>query len=331
VTWEELAECKIAIDPQLRLELRLTGRAPIQVKTRAHLARNPLTIYVTELEAIKEDTAGGRVIASLFEGGDTDKLALAWARAWDKAEKGQRGEVTLAQDIGNEEELISLFEQSKGLAAVGKLEKKKKAPTTRTVTVPEVRLEPRRLKSMDELSEKFVDLGSGDKTDLGKPGTRRGLRVDTPSGRSIGLGPAFSPAPLAYSDEEKELLALEILHRAINGDSVELKDYHHLRGIGADAKDKLCRYFEIKGYTGSMPDEVTLTANEAERAFRDGDKYFLVVIAGLEKGYDTQLKIFSNPLRVLQLKPNTSVSLKNISTSSHCITVHFPDQNVDSA
>ena len=80
-----------------------------------------------------------------------------------------------------------------------------------------------------------------------------------------------------------------------------MRDYRHLRGVGADALDKLRRYFEIKATYGALPDEVTLTANEAECAFREGDRFYLAIVAGLEEGYETVVRIIPNPPRNLAL------------------------------
>lgn len=74
-----------------------------------------------------------------------------------------------------------------------------------------------------------------------------------------------------------------------------------------------------------MPDEVTLTANEAERAFREGERFFLAVVAGLEEGYETVVKIFPNPLRTLAFKPSTSVTLAGITGQRSALEVRFPD------
>ena len=101
--------------------------------------------------------------------------------------------------------------------------------------------------------------------------------------------------------------------------------------MGADARDKLRRYFEIKATYGELPDEVTLTANEAERALREGNKFFLAVVAGLEEGYDTVVKIFPNPVRNLTMKPTTSVTLAGISGGAAALEVRFPEPNTGSS
>ncbi len=329
--WEELARARIALDPHLQIELRLNRRAPVSVPARAHLTRTPLTFYFADAEAAGEDDAGGRVIAALFTEGDRDKLALAWSRSWDRAAKGERGAVTLVQDSADGEALTSLFEQAKSSTPVEKRAKTERdLVTTRAGATTERLLPARRLKQIEDLSEKVVGVTDGSNGAEGKKSRRRGLRDDVPAGKPIaGSRPAPRTAPLAYSDEEREDLALQVLQLAINGDSAGLRDYRHLRGVGADALDKLRRYFELKATYGPLPDDITLTANEAERAFLEGDKFFLAVVAGLEEGYDTVVKIFPNPLRTLEFKPSTSVTLAGITGRRSALEVRFPSHGVE--
>lgn len=153
---------------------------------------------------------------------------------------------------------------------------------------------------------------------------RRGLHDEPGGGGTIGYGRrAPQAAPLAYSEEEKDELALQLLQFAINGYETELRDYRHLRGVGADALDKLRRYFEIKASYGALPDEVTLTANEAERAVREGDRFYLAIVAGLEQGYVTVVRIIPNPVRNLALKPSMSMTLAGIRDERRAITIRF--------
>ena len=76
-------------------------------------------------------------------------------------------------------------------------------------------------------------------------------------------------------------------------------------------------------YYGPLPDDITLTGAEATRAFLERDKFNLAVVAGLEEGYDTVVKIFPNPLRILELKPNTSVTLTGIRRRGKVLTVRL--------
>ena len=270
------------------------------------------------------------MVASLFAASDKGSwLTLAWSDSWTRATRGDRGSVGLAEDSQDKAALEDLYKQAdRKQSPIRPSSAARRQPEKQGRAARQKDLPPRKLKTLDQLTGKTVErLGVGAAHGSGRRG-RRGLRSDVPRGRSIGdrAGYASLSAPLAYSDEEKEELALSILQLAVNGESTELRDYRHLRGVGADAIDKLRRYFEIKSFYGPLPDQVDLTANEAERAFLEGDKFFLAVVAGLEEGYDTVVRIFSNPLRVLGRKWPTSTTLEGITRRPEAgFEVRWPD------
>lgn len=330
--WDELASPRIACDANLKLEIKVDRRSPISVPSRSHISFDPLTFYFSDADAFGEEDAGGQAVASLFSSGDRDKLALAWCSCWVRAGKGERGVIALAEDSRSKKSLEKLFEQASDTYQPKTLSRSKSRATKTQTNVTATEEPPvRRLKTLDQIYEKTVDTVTEDNASKSKKRRRRGLRDKLPKGKPIDNGskPAPRSAPLDYSEQEKEEFALHLLHRAINGEATELRDYRHLRGIGADALDRLSRYFEIKSYYGAMPDEVTLTANEARRALIEGDKYFLAVVSGLEEGYETTVKIFPNPLRNLDIKPNTSVILSGVTRRGTAIEVCFQDTEVE--
>ncbi len=337
VPWETLAKARLFCDAALTIELAITQANPVRIRCRTHVSLSPLTFYCTDVEALGEDDAGGQAVASLFTDGDRDKLALAWSRCWSRAGTGNTGTVRIVEDTDDTGSLESLFNQASDRTPPppsSRIDRRAKAPQKSQSKTSSSEPEVRRLKTLDQFWNKIVDLqksnGTGDATSTSK---RSGLRKQTPGGRSISAGgsPASKSAPLDYSEKEKEDLALQVLQHAINGEASGLQDYRHLRGIGADALDKLKRYFEIKSYYGSMPNEITLTANEAERAFVEKDKYFLAVISGLEQGYETIVRIVPNPLQNLKPKSNTSVTLCGVMSSKSAIEIRFPERKASEA
>ena len=325
IPWELIESPRIAIDRNLHIEFRVGRRSAVNIPARAHVTRDPLTFYFRDTEAASADEAGGQMVAALFTTGDRDKLALAWSCCWAKAASGETGGVGLAEDTGDDSTLQSLFAQAKQTTPEKRSSKtanKDKRKQSQPASGDE--LPARRLKTLDQFGGKSVDLVAGDDSAAAKRG-KRGLRSELPPGKQIRepTTPAPRSAPLAYSEEEKEELALHVLQLAINGKASGLRDYRHLRGVGADAIDKLRRFFEIKASYGELPDEIKLTGNEAERAFREGNKFYLAVVAGLEEGYETIVKVFPNPLRKLGLKSNTSVTLTGIVRRKSAIRVRF--------
>jgi hypothetical protein len=128
---------------------------------------------------------------------------------------------------------------------------------------------------------------------------------------------------MAYSPQEQEHQALLALHKAINGELSGLRDFRRFRGVGADALDDLKRHFEIKSFARTMPATVTLTANEFESALKEGAKYYLAVVAGLEEGYETVVRIIADPVHTLQPQRATTVVLGGIANVKRPIEVRF--------
>ncbi|MER8573477.1 hypothetical protein [Mesorhizobium sp. M1374] len=326
VPWDSFARARVAIDPNLQLELPGMGVAPIVITARAHISRDPLTFYFADTDVIGDDEAG-LVIASLFQRGDRMKLSLAWSHCWSKAAKGAVATIGIEEDAADTSSLEDLFQQAKGAAP--RVRKNRISPKSdrNTPTLDDVPTQAvRRLKTVQQLDEKTVALSEG-QAPFRSEGRRRGLLREATSNKipGVGNGPAPAASPLAYSPKQKEDLALDVLQLAINGEAAKLRDYRHLRGVGADARDKLMRYFEIKAFYGSVPDDVTLTANEADQALKQNGKFFLAVIGGLEQGYETVVKIFPDPFRTLAIKEDSSVRLSGVTRRKAPLEIRFPD------
>ena len=330
VDWEDLADAQLALSPNLRLELRLPHRRALAVPARAHIQFAPLVLCVSSEDDLAMDDAGGRVVAELFAAGDRDKLALAWTSCWAKAQRGDRAAgMRLAEDHEDDGGLDALFAQ----AAASKRQPKRTtvADGRRNAAGPAKQSQAsssdkavRRLKQADDLVVSSVHQRTGEER-RGSTSQRRGLRSGTPPGRTIDRSarPAPRSAPIAYSPQEQEHLALLALQEAINGDVEDLRDFRHLQGVGADALDRLDRLFEIKSFATVMPDHVTLTANEFERALKDPTKYYLAVVAGLEEGHDTVVRIVADPVHTLTVKRSTSVVLGGLNSAERSIEIRF--------
>ena len=145
------------------------------------------------------------MVASLFTGGDRDKLALAWSRSWGRAQTGARGTVTLAEDTGDPEALGSLFEQASATTAIPRRPKKRATqPTPATDRGHSERLPARHLKRVETSIDKTVEIVQSDGYHRRTGGHKRGLRANAGPGRRInGSRTAPISAPLAYSPEER--------------------------------------------------------------------------------------------------------------------------------
>ena len=112
---------------------------------------------------------------------------------------------------------------------------------------------------------------------------------------------------------EREQLAYDAVMLALALDEGEVADLRNRRGVGADAIDELRQCFEIKMSSGSeIPNEVTLTPNEVERARTDPD-FFLAVVAGLEEGAgELRVRFIFDPLSRLPLRLRSDLTFGGV-------------------
>jgi hypothetical protein len=325
VTWDELETAELVFAPRLNLRLRLNGR-PLRIPAETHLSQHPLQISFSDPDKLGQVEVGGRVVANLFASGDRSKAALAWVAAWTAAERGEYGTgYRLAEDSESEASLDALYEQAAQAGQpITQKPKTPKATAAPATTARSTSAPVRRLKSVDDLVVTSVTRPEGDGRSAKRP-RRRGLRDDLPSGTPIGSTPAPSPlsAPVAYSPQQQEHEAVLALHKAINGELSGLRDFRRFQGVGADALDNLKRHFEIKSFARTMPSTVKLTANEFERALKEGAKYYLAVVAGLEEGYETVVRIIADPVHTLRPHAATTVVLGGIENVKRPIEVRF--------
>lgn len=324
VRWDDLAEAEIALASGFQLTVKVPGRKPVRVPARAHLSREPLRLSVADIEDLGDRYAGGKAIASLFPPEGRHKAEIAWSVACEEALKdGDRPHLRLAGDP-RETDIEDLFEQAKKAPRKPKRRRKKDdSRPTMAEPQPEARPAARRLKDPEDLTVVSVDRPSGSKKPKRHRG-KRGLRRDAPEGRPIHGGrPAPPSAPVAYSSDELQERALLALNTAVNGELSDLRDFQHLRGVGADALDRLKRFFEIKSTAGPMKDQVDFTINEFRRAVEARGKFYLALVSGLEVGYETVVRIIPDPASSLEVRRSQGIRLAGILSADKPIEVRF--------
>jgi hypothetical protein len=297
-----------------------------------------------------EESGGGRAIASLFGADgdaravDREKVALAWAAAWAAATEGRQAErIVLADDEEAEPDPLEGLRDDVRKAQhwrvtrdlLGKRGKKTVAPpempppeaTNQSAGASQVPIAMRYLKSLDSLAIGEIVLLSGNKPrriSTGSP--KRQALATPPSDRGDSEKPLGGQAALlrAYSDADREKLAVEILRRIVETDKRTLRDLRKVANLGADVVDNLDKYFEIKSSAGEMPDVVSLQYSELERSFeRPRGHWYLVVVSGLEDGYETKVRFIADPLRHLTWADQGSVSLSGVRTA-HALEISLP-------
>ena len=319
VNWESLKQAPLYITEHLAIETDSPQLPRISADVRAHYTLNPLAFYFRSVEDIGDKEAGGRVVAECFSEACREHVAVTWVWKWQEAIKDEAHNLVLAEEknAGQDDEVLDAAGKSSGKQS--RYERgRSKSKTESKNTEAESKL--RMLKDFNLLATASIESVNHGATIGGyKKPTGRGLKKDFPPAPGAGKSSAGGSSPnqgrIAYTSEELEEKALRCLHHVLrHGTLGELKDFSKFRGIGADAGIDLKKWFEIKASAREMPDRVELTLNEMDCAQLNADSFYLVVVAGLEEGYETILNIYKNPLRSLDWSPSRSIVVSGLKT-----------------
>lgn len=327
ISWDELAGTAVVLDRELEVAASLSGGYRLAAPTRAHLIRQPLTLFARSAEDIGAAEAGGQAVASLFRGA-RHTVAWAWAAMWQHAAASETADrIVLSTDIvsdEDEDELGRLKTQADTRRQRGK--KKTHSARGRAQGERSSHVHVRKLKHLADWQP-----NSGEVVNKGAPraaviiSERRSQLASSPAARTGGTKPrpagkngtstdkSSGPSTVLPPMSEREQLAYDAVMRALALDEGEVADLRHRRGVGADAVDELRQYFEIKMSSGpEIPNEITLTPNEVERARIDRD-FFLAVVAGLEEGGgDLRVRFIFDPLGRLPLRLRSDLTLGGV-------------------
>ena len=329
VPWDTLSGFDVRIHPSLSLRVRSisdgAGKkyiSEIDAKVDASLG----SIFIRNSSVLQRVDSGGRALAALFEG-NTRRLAQAWRAACDRAEEGiearrielarqrdARERAQMAQEIGTRtssfRDLTASSSRGARSSATGKSPKGNARSSTGGGPVAIELGPPRTLVDPDSLE--IVDprgrIEKG-KSSSGPKKPRDGKPVEP------GQVSTFrrNRTPLrGYSDQDKEDVGMRLVNKLLSSDKHEIVDLRNQRNVGADAVDKMERFYELKVSAGSEPDQVRLTSSEFQRAKSD-DKFFLIVVSGIE-GVDAQprIRVFVDPLNQLQQTFSGPITLSGV-------------------
>lgn len=319
VGWEKLAAAQLVFDSDLEVAASVPGGRRLVASADAHFLRQPLTLFARSAEDVGSAEGGGHAIAELFNG-DRQKVAWAWVAMWLKAESGLGAQkIVLSSDVdmgeGGDDRLTQLRTQADD-RRTRKVKKAKKSAAG-TTTNGDGGVKVRQLKQIDKLEP-----SQGTIVNQGAP--RGGIIVPPPRKRTTGGSGGPSPetgtatsggtgetttdngSPLPPSVlppmSAREQLAYDAVIAALALGEGEVADLKQRRGVGADVIDELRQCFEIKMSSGSeIPNEITLTPSEVERARTDAD--FFLAIVGLEEGAgELRVRFIFDPLARLPLR-----------------------------
>lgn len=313
--WTRLESLDIRRAPDLTVQFRLPNKKPIRLQREIHLDY-PDTLYLHDDETLGTLEAG-EVLSRFFSPDQREFIVWAWQCAWHRAEtEGPPADLLeLARpEIDDTDPLEALADAGnrqvgKRIFAGGALKHEKHV---RAGKPPEPAV-PRELKTFDDIVITAVTYeGAPTSKSEQKPVKRRKLRGDVPE--SPDKPTSDAPARNAeWAAKDSERRGFELLATVIqNLDGSVPRDYRSIRNLGADSVDELKRFFELKVYTGELPDWIRLEPSQVERAVRAGNDFFLVVIGGIEKGKPTSMRIIANPLKVLGWRKSTGIGLSGI-------------------
>lgn len=344
ISWDELAAAELILDRDLEIAASVPSRGRVVAPARAHLLREPLTLFARSAHDVGSPNGGGRTIAELFSG-DRQKVAWAWASMWYRAAAGEAADRIMlsseAQDDGDDGRLSALQTQ-----ADARRERRKKsggsdkrigtAATTATTASGRTGVQVRQLKDVSKLEPSvgtIVNEGApqggiivNERGGRGNGGSASGGSSRASGSSAAAHGGTEGSTSVLPPTSEREQLAYDAVMTALTLDEAEVADLRQRRGVGADALDELRQCFEIKmASSAEIPNEVTLTPAEVERARTDPD-FFLAVVSGLEEGVgELRVRFIFDPLARLRLRLRGDVTLAGVSEAEALEYVFVPE------
>lgn len=336
VPWEALAEFEVRRHPDLTISVHVPTSADDKVLDCDVLARVDVTRHIVFAKDPSSDMpradGGGRALAALF-GGDRRRVAQAWRVAWDLAETGRAAkELELAQQkaVRKQEEIEAKIEQELTAlqartgnkqpltARKPQRESAKSAdgtpPPGRTCAflMERVLVDPGSLQVADSRG-RLVDGSPGGETSSRQP------QSGPVAPRETSVSPRNRVPTRSYSDLDRENVGLELARMVLASDREDIIDLRTQCGVGADAMDKLERFYELKVSAGAEPDQVRLTNAEVQRA-QSSPHFFLLVVSGVEGGAASPtVRIIPKPLDQLQQAVTGTMTLSGVTRAKSVV------------
>ncbi|WP_124778990.1 MULTISPECIES: sacsin N-terminal ATP-binding-like domain-containing protein [Micromonospora] len=337
VSWDDLAQFQVRVLADIRVRLaEPTGGAPLTLEVDAWLDMDAGTLYVTDATAAGRASSGAYAIASAFTG-DTRRISHDWVVAWSEALAGHEAEkiATAASEDADRK-------RERDDAALAKLRefaeraKKKRGRSTRTAPTKqpasgsgsgaesgsEKKTQPPRLL----IDTSNLTLRNGDGQIIGgsasRPAggtgagskTRKTGRLADPDFKSQ-KKTGNSRGIVNYTAEEREDVGMELVRQVLGANTDEMVDIRNQHGVGADAIDELRNFYELKVYSGALPDEVRLQDSQVQRAY-ETENFFLVVVCNVERGGNPpEVRIITDPLGRLNRKVVGHVTLSGVQSA----------------
>ncbi|WP_122666720.1 sacsin N-terminal ATP-binding-like domain-containing protein [Pseudomonas viridiflava] len=347
VSWDALSRFNVCVKHDLTVEFAdlLPGKI-LSFKPKAWIDKDAATFYISNPEDLGDPDSGAYAIATVFAS-DMRRMAHDWLAAWAASKAGHRAEAikTAASLESEQKQARAEREDAAGvvllkMSELSESRRQKKLSTKlggkQAESAEEENARKQSPKTLVDLSKlklknpagQIVE-GSNSKGDVPPDNQTKDnpLLQDVDRNRPKAKRKAGAGAPARnYTQEEQESLGADICRWVLGLDETEIVDIRNQHNVGADAIDMFNNFYEYKVYAGAIPDVIRLEPSQIERA-RTTPNFFLVVIGNLQAGVgDPEVRIITNPLDKLALRPTASVQFAGV-LAAKALTYRFTSEN----
>lgn len=323
--WNRLDQLMIYLHRTNDLVVRAApaGHKMININVRAHSNVIEPALHFDAEHVIGRREYGGLAIAQFAKGERSREIALAWASAWaTSADHIVPVTIKLATDE-LDANLDALIVEHERQTQRGRRKMPAGAINSSAATTPHSR-EPH-IRRLKELPQEFVFSTAVRKghQDAPKGIQSRGTLTLPAEAPKQSTKRTTAPAPVnsycQYDSQALQKLAWIYIRAAFDEGLLVVEDYQNVSGLGADGAIDWETFIEMKSFAREAPTTVSLTESEFLRAQERKEKFYLVVVSGLEEGFDTQIRLYINPLGSLPWTLKGSISLGGLGAGSALI------------
>lgn len=313
--WTRFEQASVHLHPpgQLIVNAAPKGLRQVPLQLNAHSDSASIAVHFDDPKFIGRIEFGGTAIAGLGNGTRSRNIALAWVSAWATSEDcGFTPDISLATET-QETNLDALIAEQDRLGGTGRKRIVKRfTGATAANDSAATPSQTRRLKALPAEFNFTSDVVDGRELTNKGPQPRKIsplLNQPTSTQKRPASGPAPESAYRQYSPAELQAQAWAYVKATLERDDCPLADFQAYRGIGADGALDKSTFIEMKSFARGAPSEITLTEAEFRRADECKTDFYLVIVSGLEEGFDSEVRIYINPTKHLPWKPKGSVSV----------------------
>lgn len=324
----ENATLNMHLPGQLIVNAAPQGARQISIQLHAYSHLSDLAVHFDDEKFIGRSEYGGVAIAGLGDGTCMREIALAWVSAWATSQDREYfPDINLATDAEETSLDMLIAEQERLKGSNRKRIIKRDAGATSITDSAERPIQTRKLKALPHDFQFTVETVDGSSLAHKGPQPRKTDPLSKPP-----VTPKRAPSTSVpesaykqYSSAELQTKAWAYLEASLQRDDAVLVDLQSCRGIGADGALDKSTFIEMKSFARGAPGEITLTEAEFRRAEESKTNFYLVIVSGLEEGYETELRIYINPTKNLPWTPKGQVAIGGLAKGAALVLKETAD------